>query len=365
MQVLPGAAGPFHGLHADRDAAERLRQVVEAGQVHLGEVVDLLPGDLLDGGDRGRLACLVGLQVTLVAAHRGVHGLAERLGVGEAVGLVDLARRLAVVRLGVGDPVVAGDGEADRLLPAVEDVDQDQRVGGLAADAQVVDAVDAARVHRGEQAGGQRVPLVVGPAFQAHDQDVLRADRWGPDRGRCRCRVRCDRLTKWYAYTGHREQHRGDRAAHRVSDLARDQRTAAHAEQSCSPPADLVPLVARLPAQSTHGMPYGAFGLTVTAAPSGPLVAVADAVGDCDGVPVPASSDADTDRGPRSRRASRWRRDVAVAFARRARPTPTGQPLRRKPGSTGLPMPRAYLDGSPASAPDRTRRGPGALSMWC
>ena len=110
-------------------------QVVEPGQVHLGEVVDLLPGDRLDGGDRGRLAGLVGLQVTLVAAHRGVHGLAQRLRVGEAVGLVDLALRLAVVRLGVGHPVVARDREADRLLPAVEDVEEDQRVGGLAADA--------------------------------------------------------------------------------------------------------------------------------------------------------------------------------------------------------------------------------------
>jgi hypothetical protein len=32
-------------LDADLDPAERLGQVVEPGQVHLGEVVDLLPGD--------------------------------------------------------------------------------------------------------------------------------------------------------------------------------------------------------------------------------------------------------------------------------------------------------------------------------
>src|SRR6201995_4089643 len=98
-------------------------------------MVVLLAGALLNRRDRGGLAGLVGLQVAVVGAHRRVHGLAQRLRVGEAVGLVDLALGLAVVRLGVRDPGVARDREADRLFPAGEDGQQDEGVGGRAADA--------------------------------------------------------------------------------------------------------------------------------------------------------------------------------------------------------------------------------------
>jgi hypothetical protein len=125
--------------HAHLDALEGLRERVEAREVHLGEVVDVLAGQLLHGRDRRRLAGLVRLLVTLVMAGARVRGRAEALRPREAVSLVDLALGLPVVSRGEGNPVVAGDRDANGLLAAREDVDQDQRVGDLAADAQVPD----------------------------------------------------------------------------------------------------------------------------------------------------------------------------------------------------------------------------------
>ena len=87
-------------LHADFDTAEGLRQFVVPGQVHLGEVVDGLAGHRLDRGDLGGLTSLVGQQIALVPAHVRVDGPVQALRVGQAVGLVDLPLRLAVIRLG-------------------------------------------------------------------------------------------------------------------------------------------------------------------------------------------------------------------------------------------------------------------------
>jgi len=75
-----------------------------------------------------------------------------------------------------GHPVVARDREADGLLPAREDVDEDQRVRVLTADAVELDALHGAGVQRGEEVGRQDVPVIIGAALQAHQQDVHRAD---------------------------------------------------------------------------------------------------------------------------------------------------------------------------------------------
>ena len=81
------------------------------------------------------LTRLVSLAEALILGLMGVDRLLQALLIGEAVGLVELPFRLAVVPLREGDHTVAGDGVPDRLLPAGEDVNQDHRVGVFAADA--------------------------------------------------------------------------------------------------------------------------------------------------------------------------------------------------------------------------------------
>ena len=88
----------------------------------------------------------------------------------------------SVVGGGEGDPVVARDGEADRLLAARRDVDQDQRVGGVAADPGL-DARPAPGVQSVKNIVRKDVAVPVGPALQAHQQDVLRADGRAADDG--------------------------------------------------------------------------------------------------------------------------------------------------------------------------------------
>ena len=99
-------------------------------------MIDVHAGELLHRRDRGGAARLVALEGDLVLAQAGV--LLPELGLlggqGEPVGLIDLALGLPVVGGGKGNPVVARDGEADRLLAARRDVNQDQRVGGVPAD---------------------------------------------------------------------------------------------------------------------------------------------------------------------------------------------------------------------------------------
>src|SRR5215472_5648947 len=93
------AVVPAPWRHADLDAAERLGQVEEPGEVHLSEMVDAHPGDRLYRGDLERLARPVSPQVTLTLLHGRAVGLAKRLVIGEVVGLVDLP---------AGDPEVGG-----------------------------------------------------------------------------------------------------------------------------------------------------------------------------------------------------------------------------------------------------------------
>jgi hypothetical protein len=217
--------------HAHLDALEGLRERVEAREVHLGEVVDVLAGQLLHGRDRRRLAGLVGLLVTLVMAGARVRGRAEALRPRKAVSLVNLALGLPVVGLGESNPVVAGDGDANRLLAALEDVNQDQRVGGLAADAQVLDPVDAAGVHGGEQAWRQDVAVVVGPALQPHQQDVHLAGLRTAAQGvrafdPAELALHVVRIPRYEQYRG------GDHTAHRVADLSCDHRAAVRSGHS-------------------------------------------------------------------------------------------------------------------------------------
>ena len=168
-------------VEADLDAAEDLGELVEPVQVDLGEVVDVHAGELLDGRHRGRAAGLVAEEGQLVLAHARV--LLAQLGLlvvhADAVGLVDLALLLRPDRAGEVDPVVARNGEADRLLAAGEDVDQDQRVGVIAAGAvghapALLPACSLARMLL-----GRMLPFQSRAALQPHQQDVLRARSTG------------------------------------------------------------------------------------------------------------------------------------------------------------------------------------------
>jgi len=156
------------GLDADLDAAELLGKLVEAVEVELGEVVDLLAGQRLDRIDGGLPAGLVALEVGLPGRHAraGLRELGHLGGHGIPVRVVDLAHGDAVVvhRVLHLDVVVTRDGEADRLLPAREDVYEDQRVGGVTA--AVPDVHDVLEVAR------EGLAAPVGSRFQAHDKDV-------------------------------------------------------------------------------------------------------------------------------------------------------------------------------------------------
>jgi len=136
---------------------------------------------------------------------------------GEAVRLVDLAPRAAVAA-GADhiDPVVTRDRETDRLLPAGEDVDEDQRVRRIAA--------HAADVHGVFQALGQRLAGPVGTALQPHQQDVHRSDRWAAHRRRDDLRAADAGDLAFYVVgeaAGDQDQGGGD-ASQGVSGLACD-----------------------------------------------------------------------------------------------------------------------------------------------
>ena len=207
-------------LEADLHAAEHLGQLVEPVQVDLGEVVDVHPGEGLHRGHRGRPARLVALEGHLVLAHLRVllADLGLLLGEGVSVGLVDLARVLPVVGLRERDPVVARNREPDRLLAAGRDVDQDQGVRGVPADALVQDALSAPGVQGVQDVVRQDVAVPVGAAFQSHQQDVLRADgRAAVDRVRAAdaAHVAHDKVGK----TAHRQDQGSGHAAQGISGL--------------------------------------------------------------------------------------------------------------------------------------------------
>ena len=111
-----------------------------------------------------------------VLAHAGVP--VPQLGLPEVhahpVRLVDLARLLRPYRSGEPDPVVAGNGEADRLLPAGEYVNEDQRVRVVPAGA-VGHLLRVTRVQGRQHPAGQDVTVPIPAALQPHEQDVLRA----------------------------------------------------------------------------------------------------------------------------------------------------------------------------------------------
>ena len=163
-------------VEADFDAAEDLRELVEAIQVDLGEVVDVHPGQLLHRGHGGGPACLVAQEGQLVLAHGRVLG-AELLLLVEhahAVGLVDLADLLRAHRAGEMDPVVARNGETGRFPAVGGHVDQDEGIRVIPAGA-VGDGLPVSGVQRPQDVAGQDVPVPVPAAFQAHQQDVLGA----------------------------------------------------------------------------------------------------------------------------------------------------------------------------------------------
>ena len=205
-------------LDAHLHAAELLGQVVEADDVRLGEVVDVHAGDRLHRLDLEQLARLVGPEVEVVVAHLA-RVVVDVLVVGVVVGRVDLALGEPVEGgMGEVDHVVAGDREAHRLVPAGEDMDEDQRVRVLGADAALVDALDAARVRLLELVSRQRLPFEVGPALQAHHQDVHRADGRAPgdpDAGAERVQL-ADRLV---GVAGHDQQDDRGQARRGVADV--------------------------------------------------------------------------------------------------------------------------------------------------
>ena len=169
-RVLVGevqAVVPRIRLDADLDAAERLGQVVEPGQVHFHEVVDLHAGDRLHRVDRRHLASLVGVQEPVRLVLGGV--LVQVLRVRPGVSGVDLSLGVTEVLLRELDQVITRDRETHGLLAASEDVNQDQRVRVLAA--------VAAGVEHHLHVVVQLVALVVRAALQAHHQDVHLADR--------------------------------------------------------------------------------------------------------------------------------------------------------------------------------------------
>ena len=121
------------------------------------------------------------------------------------------------------DQVIARDREADRLLAAGEDVDQDQRVRVLTA--------DRAGVHGGDQRRRQRLAVEVGPAFQPHHEDVHRL------RGRGRRVAGRDPVVEpagvaddLVRVPGHHQAHGREQAGGGVAHLARYQPSHARVE---------------------------------------------------------------------------------------------------------------------------------------
>ena len=116
-------------VQAHLHAAERVGQVVEPGQVDLGEVVDRHAVEAAHDVDGGLPP---GLPAGLLEGGRVGDALRGQLlfgGVfGHPVGLFDLAWAVA----GMG-PVVARDGERRDLAAVGGDVEQDQGVGVVAA----------------------------------------------------------------------------------------------------------------------------------------------------------------------------------------------------------------------------------------
>lgn len=158
----------LHGvLQTHRYAVQGARQMVETGQVQLGEVVDR---DAEEGADRvdlrlaPRLAPLV-LQLPPVLDPLGGELLLV-LGLRPPVGLLDLGLAGEPGHAVHLDEVVARHREGLRLAPVTGYVEQDQGVGVVAAD------VGAARVQLVQDVLGQRLAVLVAAAVQAHQEDV-------------------------------------------------------------------------------------------------------------------------------------------------------------------------------------------------
>ena len=227
VRFAPAGRPPWRGrLDADLQAAELLGQLVEADDVRHDEVVDVHAGDRLDGLDLEQLARLVGGQVPLGLGHVGVVGLVERLVVGVGVGRVDLALGEPVVGgVRVVDDVVAGDREADRLLPAGEDVDQDQRVGVLRALKAGLDRRLVARVRLGSCRTDKSCPWkVVRLSSPMTRMFIAPADGALPSLRR-RDAERVGQANDLVGVAGHREGDGSGHARDPVADVAYGDRT--------------------------------------------------------------------------------------------------------------------------------------------
>ena len=151
------------GLEAHVDPADRAGQVVEAEQVHLGEVVHRDPGELLHRPDQGDAARPRGLRVDPGAV---LHALAD-----QPLGRQRRHRRVRSIDLvgaeaGYVDVGVARDREGDGRAAVLRNMQQDDRVGVQHA------RVVAAGVQLLQHLLRQRVALGVGPAVDTDQQDV-------------------------------------------------------------------------------------------------------------------------------------------------------------------------------------------------
>jgi hypothetical protein len=154
-------------LQAHVHAAKALGQVVETGQVDLGEVVDGHPGEVSHRLQRRSATCFAAPCFQLfLAARTFVDEFLLDVLFGEAVGFFDLDVVVAG-HAGERHPVVAGDRE--RGHPVVgADMGKDQGVGVVAA------VVGVAGVQVLQQGPRQVVPVLVLPRVEPDEQDVHR-----------------------------------------------------------------------------------------------------------------------------------------------------------------------------------------------
>ncbi|CAG7215681.1 hypothetical protein PICSAR28_01068 [Mycobacterium avium subsp. paratuberculosis] len=165
--AVPGVAGQAH-----RDRLDRLGDLEEGAQGDLDEVVDRDAQKVGDGADLGLAAGLAG--GLLASGQVGGPGAGipgglriQRLLIGQPVGLFDLAgthRSRAARQLGV---VVARDRHRGDGPVTIRKMNDDKDIGVVAAGAFV------AGVQRVVDFRRQRPAVLVQPAVQAHQQDVL------------------------------------------------------------------------------------------------------------------------------------------------------------------------------------------------
>lgn len=152
-------------VQAHLDATQRLRQIVETGQVDLGEIVDRHPGQAAHRAQGRRPPGLAALGLELLLTTRPLVGqLLRDVLLGQPVGLFDLD---VVVSRDPGErhPVVARDRERDHFVVGA-DVHEDQRVGVVAA------VVGITRVQVLEDRIRQVVAVLIFARVQADQQDV-------------------------------------------------------------------------------------------------------------------------------------------------------------------------------------------------